>query len=325
MIAFLNGSTTNEVSSQIYKFLDGKAIDIIKTRTNIEASRKKQKHQDLKKLNFSRQLISDILKQPTDNKFRDQYLVSRGLEKAIPMLNNDIRSIPNLYYDKTTTHPAMVAVVRNEDNKIAFLHRTFLDEKGNKADVAEVKKVTGPTRTDAYQRPFNVQVNEPTKNNKVEHVAEGIESALAVAVITRNKDRVVSTVNAHGMTMFEPKSDTKQVHIWADNDKAGIDAAKKLQEKLLAAGKVKVQVVIPKKQGHDFLDELNTIVFKVKLENVYYETEETTFKSKEAANKFLKESEKNDFYVKAELLKIKQNPVQLSNIRMNLKTPAKLR
>jgi hypothetical protein len=127
------------------------------------------------------------------------------------------------------------------------------------------------------------------------------------------------------MTMFEPKSDTKQVHIWADNDKAGIDAAKKLQEKLLAAGKVKVQVVIPKKQGHDFLDELNTIVFKVKLENVYYETEETTFKSKEAANKFLKESEKNDFYVKAELLKIKQNPVQLSNIRMNLKTPAKLR
>jgi hypothetical protein len=31
MIAFLNGSTTNEVSSQIYKFLDGKAIDIIKT------------------------------------------------------------------------------------------------------------------------------------------------------------------------------------------------------------------------------------------------------------------------------------------------------
>jgi hypothetical protein len=26
MIAFLNGSTTNEVSSQIYKFLDGKAI-----------------------------------------------------------------------------------------------------------------------------------------------------------------------------------------------------------------------------------------------------------------------------------------------------------
>jgi maltose-binding protein MalE len=82
-------------------------------------------------------------------------------------------------------------------------------------------------------------------------------------VITRNKDRVVSTVNAHGMTMFEPKSDTKQVHIWADNDKAGIDAAKKLQEKLLAAGKVKVQVVIPKKQGHDFLDELNTVVFKV--------------------------------------------------------------
>jgi hypothetical protein len=63
-------------------------------------------------------------------------------------------------------------VVRNEDNKIAFLHRTFLDEKGNKADVSEVKKVTGPTRADAYQRPFNTQVNEPTKNNKYQRLID---------------------------------------------------------------------------------------------------------------------------------------------------------
>jgi hypothetical protein len=42
-------------------------------------------------------------------------------------------------------------------------------------------------------RSFNTQVNEPTKNNKVEHVAEGIESALAVAVITRNKDNEIIT------------------------------------------------------------------------------------------------------------------------------------
>ncbi|TEU24935.1 MAG: hypothetical protein E3I13_01000, partial [Gammaproteobacteria bacterium] len=88
-------------------------------------------------------------------------------------------------------------------------------------------------------------------------VAEGIETALAVVLMTKNKDRVVSSINAHGMTMFEPKSDTRQVHIWADNDKAGIEAAQKLQAKLLATGKVKVQVVMPRQQGHDFLDELH--------------------------------------------------------------------
>jgi hypothetical protein len=257
MIAFLNASTTKAVASQIHKFLDGKTIDIIKTRTDIERVRNKQKNQDLHKLDFSRKLISNILKQPINNKFRDDYLKSRGLEKAIPMLNNDIRSIPNLYYNKTTNLPAMVSVVRNEDNKIAFLHKVYLDDKGNKATIDAPKQVTYHTRSDAYQRPFLAQVNNPTKNNsKVEHVAEGIETALAVVLITKNKDRVVSSINSHGMTMFEPKSNTRQVHIWADHDKAGIEAAQKLQAKLLSTGKVKVQVVMPRQQGHDFLDEL---------------------------------------------------------------------
>lgn len=257
MIAFLNASTTKEVASQIHKFLDGKTIDIVKTRTDIELARNKQKNQDLHKLDFSRKLISKILKQPINNKFRDSYLKSRGLEKAIPMLNNDIRSIANLYYNKTTHLPAMVSVVRNEDNKIAFLHKVYLDDKGNKAMIDAPKQVTYHTRADAYQRPFLAQVNSPTKNNsKVEHVAEGIETALAVALITKNKDRVVSSINSHGMTMFEPQANTKQVHIWADNDKAGIEAAQKLQAKLLSTGKVKVQVVMPRQQGHDFLDEL---------------------------------------------------------------------
>lgn len=258
MIAFLNASNTKEVASQIHKFLDGKTIDIIKTRTDIECARNKQKNQDLHKLDFSRTLISNILKQPINNKFRDAYLTARGLEKAIPMLNNDIRSIANLYYNKTTHLPAMVSVVRNEDHKIAFLHKVYLDDKGNKATIDEPKQVTYHTRADAYQRPFLAQVNNPTNNNsKVEHVAEGIETALAVVLITKNKDRVVSSINSHGMTMFEPKSDTRQVHIWADHDKAGIEAAQKLQAKLLSTGKVKAQVVMPRQQGHDFLDELN--------------------------------------------------------------------
>lgn len=258
MIAFLNASTTKQVASQIHKFLDGKTIDIIQTRSDIELARHKQKNQDLHKLDFSRKLISNILKQPINNKFRDAYLTSRGLEKAIPMLNNDIRSIPNLYYNKTTHLPAMVSVVRNEDNKIAFLHKVYLDDKGNKATIDAPKQVTYHTRADAYQRPFLAQVNNPTKNNSnVEHVAEGIETALAVALMTKNKDRVVSSINSHGMTMFEPKTTTKQVHIWADNDKAGIEAAQKLQANLLSTGKVKVQVVMPRQQGHDFLDELH--------------------------------------------------------------------
>jgi hypothetical protein len=53
-------------------------------------------------------------------------------------------------------------------------------------------------------------------------------------------------------------------------------------------------------------EQLNTIAFKVRLENFFYEVEETNFKSKEDAIKFLRESEGNDFYTKSELLEIKQ-------------------
>ena len=52
--------------------------------------------------------------------------------------------------------------------------------------------------------------------------------------------------------------------------------------------------------------KLQTLVFKVRLENFFYEVEETTFKSKEDAIKFLRESDENDFYTKSELLEIKQ-------------------
>ena len=57
-------------------------------------------------------------------------------------------------------------------------------------------------------------------------------------------------------------------------------------------------------QNTDNHEQLNTIAFKVKLENFFYEVEETTFKSKEDAIKFLGESEGNDFYTKSELLEI---------------------
>jgi hypothetical protein len=58
---------------------------------------------------------------------------------------------------------------------------------------------------------------------------------------------------------------------------------------------------VPNTDDHE---QLNTSAFKVKLENFFYEVEETTFKTKEDAIKFLRESEGNDFYTKSELLEI---------------------
>lgn len=256
IIANITGQDTKTVTHQIHKFIDGNQFDTFAIREEIKQHQELQKNKDLEKLEFNRNLIKDILKQPVDNKFRDEYLKHRGLEQAISILNNDIRSIPNLYFDKKTTLPAMVSVVRNEDNKIAFLHRTFLDEKGNKANVENVKKVTGKTREDAYQRPYFAQVNNPKNlNSKTINIAEGIETALAVALITKNSDKVISAINANGLTRYKPPQGIKNINIWADNDSKGIEAAKKLKKNL--TGKIKIQVYIPKERGHDFLDEFN--------------------------------------------------------------------
>ena len=70
---------------------------------------------------------------------------------------------------------------------------------------------------------------------------------------------------------------------------------------------------VPNTDDHE---QLNTSAFKVKLENFFYEVEETTFKTKEDAIKFLRESEGNDFYTKSELLEIKQNTATKGEIKM---------
>lgn len=257
MISFMTGQDENTVAHQVHKFLDGHKLDALEIKAEIKQHQEQQKHKDIQKLEFNKKLISDILHQEIDNSYRDKYLKSRGLENVIPLINNkDIISTPELYYDKNTKLPAMLSVVRNEDNKIAFLHRTYLDKDGNKAKVEDVKKVTGATRENAYQRPFYAQVNNPKNlNSKNIHIAEGIETALAVTLLTKNSDKVISAVNAHGLTQYEPQTHTKKVFIWADNDKKGIEAANKLQEKL--HGKVRTQIIIPRNKGNDFLDEWN--------------------------------------------------------------------
>jgi hypothetical protein len=260
MIAFLTGQTENQVSSNIHKFLDGKTMDIIKIRADIETQKKERHHRDLEKLEFNRNMIRGILNKPVDNSFRDKYLESRGLKDAIPFINNDIRGIPELEYFNNKQQenlPAMVSIVRNEDHKIAFLHRTYLDKNGNKADVENTKKTTGGTREDAYQRPFFAQVNNPKDNSgKNIHICEGVETALAVAVMTKNKDQVISAVNANGVTKFRPPANNKNVTIWADYDVAGMKAAIDLQNTIGHQTNVKINLPESGFQK-DFLDDLN--------------------------------------------------------------------
>ena len=280
IIAEITGDSINEVSHKIHQYLDGKEEILVTKPVEI----KQQIANDSEdaqiaaeeKIKFTKKTTNSILNQETNANVVNQYLDNRGLVAAIPYISNDIIGLDSLYYDKDTKTPAMVAKIKDNNGKLLFLHRTYLDENYQKnSQVDTVKKVTTALTIDAYQHPYYVQVNNAQQSDTV-HITEGIETALAVAVIDENQHPVLSTISTGGMTKFSPAKNIKNVVIWADNDEAGINAAKILAKKLDKQG-VSVEIKQPTTNGHDFLDVLNS--------GQYLQAVNVDFKSENIINK----------------------------------------
>jgi ankyrin repeat protein len=260
MIAKHTGQDITTTAAAIHKFIDGRDIELGIQRDPEEVKKQARAREQaiLEKqaddLEKAQDINDQVLSSPKNNEQLKTYLSGRGFDTTIvDNINPTIFATDGLYYDKDNNYPAMVAPVVNNKGETVFLHRTFLDGKGNKADVAAAKKVTPKLTADAYQNPYFVQVNNAPKSNTI-HVAEGIETALAVSAITNNKDQVLSTINTDGMAKFMPTDKNSNVVIWADNDTGGIKAANTLQERLNKEG-ITASINIPKTQGNDFLDE----------------------------------------------------------------------
>jgi putative DNA primase/helicase len=84
-------------------------------------------------------------------------------------------------------------------------------------------------------------------------VAEGIETALSVMQITRLP--TVATLSAAGMQTFRWPPPIRRLWIAADNDDAGIKAAKALLARALRAG-IQAEIKIPRGGHNDFNDSI---------------------------------------------------------------------
>jgi putative DNA primase/helicase len=149
------------------------------------------------------------------------------------------------------SYPALVATVRNVRGEIVTLHRTYLAKDGNgKAPVTSPKKLMAPPR--GTVTGCCVRLYETAREL---HVAEGIETALAVYVALG--EPVWSTISAYGLATVELPPEVRAVHIWADFDRsgAGQDAALACRKRLEREGR-RVAVHFPKKLGQDWLDVL---------------------------------------------------------------------
>ena len=177
------------------------------------------------------------------------YLKRRGFGGVwpLPEVLRFHRALPYWHDgDKLGTFPAMVAPIVAPDGRTVALHRTYLTADGRKADVPCPKKLTGVAGPLAGA---SIPLHKPARG--CIGIAEGIETALAAwcasAVPT------VASYCAGNLAAWHWPSGVQRVVIFADNDKAGRDAADALRARAIRAG-LQASVMTPTDAGADWLD-----------------------------------------------------------------------
>lgn len=177
------------------------------------------------------------------------YLESRKILTRFNVVSktNSIRFHPHVpYYDEdgkiSGHHPAIVCAIRDVNDQIVTLHRTYLGDNGTKADVEDARKMmTVPDGLDV--NGCSIPLGQPIYG--VMGIAEGLETAWSAYKATGIP--TWSTVNAQLMKTFEMPDGVHTLIIWADRDrsKTGEIAAQVLKLRLEADG-YNVLVLLPK-------------------------------------------------------------------------------
>lgn len=202
-----------------------------------------EKWNESKPLNFNHD-------NPANKYFKNRGLNVIGLES--------LRFHPALDYYKDKKFigkfPALVAIVVDADGDFLAIHRIYLDEFGNKANLDPAKMALGKIATGA------IHFGEPTD---ILNVAEGIETALAVYEMTGQP--TWSTISSSGLKNLKIPESVGTVIIWADLDQSltGEIAANELALRL-GFEDVRVKIRLPDKKyltenmkSFDWLDYYN--------------------------------------------------------------------
>lgn len=177
------------------------------------------------------------------------YLKARGLGGVWPLPEclRLHRSLP--YWSgeaKLCEFAAMVAPLTGPDGRIVALHRTYLETDGRKADVPTVKKLTG---TAGPLGGACIPLHKPARG--VIGIAEGIETALASWCASGVP--TVAAYSAGNLAAWHWPTSVQHVIVFADNDRAGREAADELRSRVLRAG-LRCQVMTPTDAGTDWAD-----------------------------------------------------------------------
>ena len=162
-----------------------------------------------------------------------------------------IRTNKDLWHpEERQSFPAMVAKVTDLNNKPVSIHRTYLDQDGNKAKISKAKMLMSSTIPDGSAIRLMPYSN-------VLGIAEGIETALSASRIFGVP--VWAAISASIMGKWSPPSILEKVIIFGDNDQnfVGQLTAYRLAHTLMRDHPdKKIVVAIPNIGGADWNDVL---------------------------------------------------------------------
>jgi hypothetical protein len=173
-----------------------------------------------------------------------EYLAYRRC--CIPPPDGDLRWHPDVRHPSGYTGPALVALVTCATTREPLsLHRTWIRAQG-KADVT-------PVRMPLANHSLKNGVIRLWSDEFVTHglgIAEGIESALSLA---HGCTPVWATIDAGHMAKFAVIPSVEILTIAADNDQAGLNAARECASRWVSAGK---KVLVTRQRTNDVNDLL---------------------------------------------------------------------
>jgi hypothetical protein len=186
---------------------------------------------------------------PAQGTLVEMYLAKRGckLSEAV-ITTNVLRFHPKCTFG-ARHFPVMVALATDViTDKPRGIHRTAIDDDGSGKRTMpygmSAKMMLGPANGAAVMlRPRGTHLG----------IAEGIETALSAHEIF--KIPVWATMSAHGIAAFPIIHDLKQLIIFADHDKPGLEAAYKCARRYAAAA-IDAEVRRPSEAGTDWNDYL---------------------------------------------------------------------
>lgn len=172
------------------------------------------------------------------------YLQARGFD----WIPDDVLFCRSCRAPNGTTHPAMIAMIRDVEGVPASMHRTFLG-RGKKADMEHPRALMKSVKE---KLPDGACIRLGPVGKHI-GVAEGIETAMAAK--SRFGVTTWATISSELMKKWLPPAGVEKVTIFGDCDpKYGGQAAAFHLAHKLAVRNIAVQVQIPDKIGTDWAD-----------------------------------------------------------------------